>query len=232
LIARRSGRRVVAGRQGKGQVGVLTGLAMEARCLRGLDAVVACSSARAQQARAEALRLVEEGVAGLVSFGLAGALDPALRPGDLVIAEAVILPGGWRLEVDAGWRARLGAASGAHLGAVAGSDRLLATAAMKREVRERTGALAVDMESHVVAEAAAAAGLPFAVIRAIGDPAERALPLTALAFVNPQGRIRAGAVIGILARPLELAALLRLGLETRAALRTLRRAAPLLGGLG
>ena len=213
------------------QVGVLTGLMMEARCLRGTGALVACSGARPERGQAEVARLIEAEVAGLVSFGLAGALDPALRPGDLVVAEAVILPGGRRLEVDAGWRARLGAASGAHLGAVAGSDRLLATAAMKREVRERTGALAVDMESHVVAEAAAAAGLPFAVIRAIGDPAERALPLTALAFVNPQGRIRAGAVIGILARPLELAALLRLGLETRAALRTLRRAAPLLGGL-
>jgi adenosylhomocysteine nucleosidase len=215
------------------RVGVLTGLAMEARCLRGSGAVVACSGARPERARAEVARLVEQGVTGLVSFGLAGALDPALRPGDLVLADAVLLPDGRRLAVDAGWRARLAdALECAHTGPIAGSERLLATPAAKQELRKRSGALAVDMESHSVAAAAAAAGLPFVVVRAISDPAGRALPPAALAFIHPGGRLRLVALGKLLVRPGELVGLVRLGLETRAALRALGRAAPLLGRLG
>jgi adenosylhomocysteine nucleosidase len=221
----------VAERQ-EGRVGVLTGLVMEARCLRGTGALVGCSGARAERGREEVVRLIEGGASGLVSFGLAGGLDPTLRPGALVLADAVALPDGRRMAVDAGWRARLAQAlADARGGAVAGSRRLLNTPAEKRALRRRSGALAVDMESHIVAEAAAAAGLPFVVVRAIGDPAERALPPAALAFIHPGGGIRPGAVGGLLARPWELGGLIRLGLETRAALRALRRAAPLLRGL-
>jgi adenosylhomocysteine nucleosidase len=235
------------------RVGVLTGLAMEARCLRGTGLLVACSGARPERGRAEVRRLLDEGVVGLVSFGLAGGLDPALRPGALVLADAVVLPDGRRLRVDAAWRARLAEALGAgHLPprplgsapegrlsptrgegiSVAGSGRLLVTAEEKRALREESGAVAVDMESHIVAEAAATAGLPFVVVRAISDPAGRALPPAALALVHPEGGIRLRALGKLLARPRELGGLVRLGLETRAALKALRRAAPLLGRLG
>ena len=91
-------------------IGVITGLRAEARCLSGLDLAVACSGARPGRARAEAARLLAEGAFGLVSFGLAGGLAPELRPGDLVLAEAVVLPDGRRLMTDAAWGAGLTAA--------------------------------------------------------------------------------------------------------------------------
>jgi hopanoid-associated phosphorylase len=216
-------------------IGVVTGLRAEARCLGGLDLAVACSGGRPARARAEAERLVAEGAAGLVSFGLAGGLSPALASGDLVLAGAVVVPGGGRLATDPVWRSRLSAliatASAApRQAAVAGSDRLLATIVAKRALFEATGALAVDMESHAVAEAAQREGLPFVVLRAIADRADETLPRAAGVALGPGGEIRPLLVArALLRRPGELPALLRLGRQSRAALAVLRRVVLLAG---
>ena len=211
-------------------IGVITGLRAEARCLSGLDLAVACSGARPERARAAAARLLADGAAGLVSFGLAAGLAPELRPGDLVLAEAVVLPDGRRLPTDPAWRCRCAAAlaeagMAPHAGSIAGTDRLLATRAAKRALFEATGALAADMESHAVAELASAAGMPFIVVRAISDGADQALPAAAIRFLGADGRIRPSALIGVIARPAALAALVRLGLQTRRALGTLSQVA-------
>jgi adenosylhomocysteine nucleosidase len=214
-------------------IGVVTGARAEARCLGGLDVAVACSGARPARARAEAARLIAEGATGMVSFGLAGGLSPALAPGDLVLADAVVLPNGERIATDPAWRSRLAAlieATAPPHAAVAGSDRLLVTSAAKQALFAATGALAVDMESHAVSEAARRAGLPFVVIRAIADPADRALPRVATMALGPDGEVRPLAVArSLLERPAELPALLRLGRQSRLALAALRRAVLLAG---
>ena len=211
-------------------IGVITGLRAEARCLRGLAVTVACSGARPARARAEAARLLAEGARGLVSFGLAAGLAPDLRPGDLVVADAVSLADGSRLSSDASWRKRLvadlaEAGLAAHLGALAGTDRLLATPGQKQALRAATGALAADMESHAVAEVASAAAMPFLVVRAISDAAGQALPATATRLLGEDGGIRPAALLGVISRPRELATLFRLGLQTRRALGTLLQVA-------
>jgi hopanoid-associated phosphorylase len=216
-------------------IGVVTGLRAEARCLGGLDVAVACSGARPAWARAEAARLLAEGAVGLVSFGLAGGLSPALGSGDLVLADAVVLPSGERIATDLPWRSRFSAlieATGRapHQAAVAGSDRLLATIAAKRALFAMTGALSVDMESHAVAEVAHAAGCPFMVLRAIADPADQVLPWAATVALGPSGEVRPLAVArALLERPAELPALLRLGRQSRRALAALRRVVLLAG---
>lgn len=209
-------------------IGVITGLRAEARCLHGLDLAVACSGARPGRARAEAARLLAEGATGVVSFGLAAGLSPGLRPGDLVLADAVILPDGRRLTAHSAWRAVLAAAlspagMATHLGPIAGTDHLLAAPEQKQALFEATGALAADMESHAVADVATLAGKPFIVVRAIADAADQALPDGAIRFLGPDGRMRLTALIGVIARPWELAQLLRLGLQTRGALGTLHQ---------
>jgi hopanoid-associated phosphorylase len=170
-----------------------------------------------------------------VSFGLAGGLSPAVAPGDLILADAVVLPHGERIATDLAWRSRLSAlievaGRAPHQAAVAGSDRLLATVAAKRALFAATGALAVDMESHAVAEVAHAAGRPFLVLRAIADPADQALPRTATVALGPGGEVRLLAVArALLERPAELPALLRLGRQSRRALAALRRVVLLAG---
>ncbi len=222
------------------RIGIVTGLISEAKCLepaiRALPAAnrptVFCSGGDARRAADGVGRLIAEGLSGLLSFGFAGGLDPALVPGDLVVADAVIAPDGARFETHDGWRAALTEASAASvsvtLGAIAGRDTAITTRAAKSDLRQSTGAAAIDMESHAVAVAARAAGLPFLAVRAVADPANRPIPAAALAGLAPDGRTRPFAVIARLAlRPWELAGMARLAEDTRAAYRALRRVAAL-----
>ena len=72
-------------RKGRWSVGIVVGLAAEARIARRLGWKVAIGGGAAAGAEAAARRLIDEGSDALVSFGLAGALDPALRPGALIV---------------------------------------------------------------------------------------------------------------------------------------------------
>jgi adenosylhomocysteine nucleosidase len=110
--------------------------------------------------------------------------------------------------------------------AIVGSDKLLLDASAKTALRASTGAAAVDMESHRVAAVAAEAGLSCFAVRAISDPASRALPRLAKDALAPDGRARIGAVIGGLFRhPGDLPSLVAAARDSRAALAALRGAA-------
>ncbi|OJW26043.1 MAG: hypothetical protein BGO51_08200 [Rhodospirillales bacterium 69-11] len=99
---------------------------------------------------------------------------------------------------------------------------IVATAADKRALHAATGAHVVDLESGAVAQAATAAGLPFAILRAVCDPAERDLPPAALAALDRSGAIGLARVIGsVLTRPGQLPALLTLARDAAAARRAL-----------
>lgn len=101
---------------------------------------------------------------------------------------------------------------------------VLVTAAEKKALFLRTGAAATDLESAAVAEAAGRHALPFAVLRAICDPAARTLPRAALVALDPAGKIRAGAVMReAIKRPAEFAALVVLGTDAARARRALLR---------
>ncbi|WP_119300993.1 phosphorylase family protein [Dongia deserti] len=75
-------------------LGIVTGLKSEAQLLRGLDLICISTGGRGHIARAKIERLAERGITGLVSFGIAGALSPELRAGDIVIAGKSISEGG------------------------------------------------------------------------------------------------------------------------------------------
>ena len=214
-------------------IGIVTGFKAEARCLRQERNRIICSGGDPAQARAGAERLVTMGVEALVSFGLAGGLDPAMVSGRLLLPEAVLLPDGRAIRTHEGWRQRL-----AHLARaedldpltapLAGSDRLLATAPDKRALFEATRALAVDMESHAVAEIAEARNLPYVVVRAIADTSEEAIPSAAQKGIGPGGEIRHLAVLKeLLLHPGEARSVIRLGRESGRALTALRRVAAL-----
>lgn len=218
-------------------VGVVVGYRAEARCLSP-ELRILCSGADPARARAAASRLHEQGVAGLVSFGLAGGLAPGLAPGDLLLPEAVVLPDGATITTDSAWRSRLAATlEGAGLSArsapIAGSERIVATPDAKRILFARTGAAAVDMESHAVAEVAARAGLPFLVLRAVADHSDQAIPRAAQGAIDAQGEIRHAAVLaGLMRRPWEIPVLIGLGRSSGRGLACLRRVAALAPGLG
>ncbi len=89
----------------------------------------------------------------------------------------------------------------------------------------RTGCLAADMESHVVAQVAHNARLPFNVIRAISDPYDTDLPPAALIPLQEDGRTDFRKIYNsIRTTPKQVPSLVRLGWSSALAFRSLRRA--------
>ncbi|HLZ67390.1 MAG TPA: hypothetical protein VKQ29_14245 [Aliidongia sp.] len=218
-------------------LGILAGLQSEARCLSGTlpgAHTIQFSGARLDGARRAARRLVDGGATHLLSFGLAGGLDPALAPGTLLLPGRLLTAGGTGIPVDTAWHARAMALLGSLQPITApmvGSDQAIATAADKAALFARTGATAVDMESHVLAEAAP--DLPLLILRVVADSAGDALPPAALAGIKADGSTDLAAVLGsVLRRPGQIPALLRLGKAAARAEATLRAAARLGGPTG
>jgi adenosylhomocysteine nucleosidase len=212
---------------------VVVGMAFEARIAASLGAPVVCGG-DGKHLAASLTRAMAAGCSGLISFGVAGGLVPQLAPGTCVIGSA-ILDDGERRITDARWAQRLlRTIPGAVHGAIVGVREPIAHADDKRALHEKTGAVAVDMESHVVARTAAEHGVPVAAIRVIVDPVKRTIPRSALAGAQPDGTIDPFAVVLSLARnPRDFFGLVRMALDTRAARATLLRGSALLGpGLG
>jgi adenosylhomocysteine nucleosidase len=155
----------------------------------------------------------------VVSAGVCGGLDPALRAGDLVLPDSVINGAGRRLSVT-GHAERGAAAAGkapACAGVMATSSRAVGTPEAKAALRAATGAVAVDMESAAIVEAAAAHGCASLVVRAVSDDARETLPDELVRLMGADGRIRGGGIFA-LARPRVLARAFQLRRVTRQAL--------------
>ncbi|MBK1661194.1 phosphorylase family protein [Paracraurococcus ruber] len=167
------------------------------------------------------LRQAPPGLTGVLSFGIAGGLDPSLGCGDLVVATKVRGAGGaW--SADLGWSAQLARRCGARLGMVAGAPAVVGEPARKRALRAATGALVVDLETEAAAAFAASRGMPFAALRAVADTAEEVLPRAAAVGLTPDGRPAAGRVaLALLRQPRELGALLTVAKRSRVALQAL-----------
>jgi adenosylhomocysteine nucleosidase len=200
------------------RIGVVVGLATEARIARPLEWTVAIGGGTLAGATAAATTLVEQGCTSLISFGLAGGLDPALRPGALIVPSAAIT-GDTSYVTDPALSRMLGGPT-PHV--ILGADAIVTSIAEKRRIHKQFGADAVDLESGAVAHIATSRGMPFAVLRAICDPAERALPPAAPVALDAGGRIRPWRVCAsIAAHPAQLAGLLALAADATAAKRSL-----------
>jgi adenosylhomocysteine nucleosidase len=198
---------------------LLVGFAAEARVARLCGWQVAIGGGTTEGAARTAQCLIDAGATGIVSFGLAGGLDPTLRAGTVIVAESVAAYGRmW--PTDPTLNNRLGGTTG-HL--CLGLDRAVASADEKLRLNQETGASLVDMESGAVAVVAAAARVPFAVLRAICDPADRALPPAALVALDTAGRLAAARLaMAVLASPGQVMALFGLARDAAAARRALR----------
>lgn len=120
---------------------------------------------------AAARRSVERALAGhrprrLISAGFAGALDPALAIGDVVLAEnysdrAIVKS----------------VTTPCRRGALLTVGNAVETVAEKARLRAETGAMAVDMETSAIAAICVERGLPMLSLRAISDAADAVLPI-------------------------------------------------------
>jgi len=196
-------------------------------CGDGADILIATAPGAAARSAAE--KLADRGATALLSFGIAGGLDPRLPAGTLILADAVASTSAV-FATDEAWRGRVAAKfrdiDSIAIGTIAGRDTPVATVFDKSALYATSEAIAVDMESHLIAEVAARRGLALLAIRAIADPASRTLPRAALDAAGADGSVRIGALIlGLARRPGDVVSLWGLARDYRAAMATLRRAA-------
>jgi adenosylhomocysteine nucleosidase len=183
------------------------------------NAVVACAGmGGARAARAVEAAMAAMPVTALISAGLAGACDPALRVAEIVRAGMVI---------DSLTGERFDSRTGERFAAQAGgpqSEQILVTGDAVAGVREKARlfgsyhAAAVDMEAATVARLARAHGLPFRAIKAISDEAD--FEMEGLSrFATVDGRFREGAfALHTALRPRQWGKAIALARNSRAAI--------------
>ncbi len=201
--------------------GFVTGLAAEAALLEPYNVSCRAGGGGVTGAHDAAVMLCNLGVTALISFGLAGGLDPSLAPGTILRPRGVSSAGS-RFAADP---ELLDVFGGANCETVLAGERVVCSAAEKSCLFTASGASAVDLESGVVARVATNAGLPFAVLRAIADPAWVSLPDIVENALDSTGRIRVGMILRYAIRsPRNVSALVALGRSATVARRNLREA--------
>lgn len=162
--------------------------------LEGLDVVlVKCGVGKVSAAACAQLLVSRFGATHLINTGIAGAIDPSLEIGDIVVADRCAyydvdvhhydyavgqLPGMPAVfEVDADMYEDLLAASwytdGVPLeGLAVTGDNFICTYEQRRQLRETFRPLCCDMEGAAIGQVAHMNGVPFAVLRTISDKAD------------------------------------------------------------
>jgi 4-hydroxy-3-methylbut-2-enyl diphosphate reductase len=154
---------------------VLAPLSVEALALRwGLrEARVIRTGAGPARSQASALRLMGSQDSALAVAGVCGGVDPELQPGDVIVASE--LQGGKGTHKLTAPEALVDAlralGTTARLGPIRSEDHIVRKA--EREHLRESGAIAVDMESRWLAEAAGER--PFTVLRVVIDTPHREL---------------------------------------------------------
>ncbi|HYL81534.1 MAG TPA: hypothetical protein VEU07_12020 [Candidatus Acidoferrum sp.] len=172
----------------------LGGLRLAQGTIAGQSVVLIQSGVGATRARSALLKVAREfHFRAAWSLGLAGGLADDLGPGDLICPAVVLLDDGRQGQALAPTAplATIGAAlQGASSGPLLTVEAPLQTVQAKRHARERTGAVAVDMEAAGVAAAARDLEIPWLAIKAVADDAREGLPAFLAGCMTPAGDLR------------------------------------------
>jgi adenosylhomocysteine nucleosidase len=215
-----------------GFVGIVCGLKSEAVAVRasmksaGIDenkVRIGVSGANADRAEEIAQGFLDDGTRAIISAGLCGGLDPALKSGDIVLGERVVSAQGDIVIADKKLSAAADRFMPRHV-AIFGSDEIVESVEKKKALYQRYAAETVDMESHGAARAAAKAGIPFIAIRVVADGHDRTLPKAALRAVTPSGGVNVmNVLVDCVKSPQQFEQIFALGRDSGAATEVLRR---------
>jgi adenosylhomocysteine nucleosidase len=210
-----------------------SGLAIEAKIARaaGFSAVIRAGD---RDGTAALVATAAAQTDCLVSFGIAGGLAPELAAGTVIVSgEVVAERKHWVNEPRHQKQVtRFARSIGAVEGPVFGAGSILATQTEKNRAWVATRAIAVDLESEIVARIATALDIPFVVLRTVADTARRDLPPASLIPLGVNGKPRLSKVFAeVLRRPSQLPEMIGLAQETRIALSALISPARALRGL-
>jgi adenosylhomocysteine nucleosidase len=177
--------------------------------------------------------LVKEGATALAALGVCGALSPELGAGDLILGEIVHELGNDGAEavwaVDDGWVKKassvlVSAGVPAHAGSIMTSREPILDSQRKKWIFEKSGAIAVDMESASVARAAAETHHPCLILRAVCDTADVRIAGAFSDCLTKKGAVRwQRLVIHLCRKPSLIKDVLELRRNFSAALMSLKR---------
>jgi hypothetical protein len=182
---------------------ILTALAMEAKAISAsLGSTITHDQLHTIGIRGKHIdRERVSASAGIILAGIAGALDPRLNIGDLVLDARVIGP----------WDQLQLPQLGVRRGQICTADHLIASVAEKRTLFESSKCPAVDMEGGIVREIADSAKIPFLHIRAVSDCADEALPERMANWIDDFGEPKMSKVSAeLMFRPQLIPTLMRL----------------------
>lgn len=206
-------------------LGIVTGLELESKICRkayksiAKDApLIACAAGTVVGAERAAKSLIEQGATRLISFGVCGGLADGVNTGDLILPKSVMMNGA-TFSLEGSWHARiLQQLPNAKTGPIISVKDAVTTPDAKSKLYQTSQAIAVDVESFIIMQIAAAHNLSGLVIRAVLDPSDQALPPAALNGVNDKGETQIWPVIkGLMKRPQDLPDLIRLGGQNKRA---------------
>ncbi len=131
----------------------------------------------------------------VLSAGFAGGLSPRLKRHDILLGNEVMLESGESIAIPP-----LLLEEGAGLtGKLLSADRVIRLADEKKTLFEKTGAMAVDMETFAVAEVCRRRKVSFIAVRIIHDPAGETLPPDIEKLLDQKTETaRLGAAVGVL----------------------------------
>jgi len=156
-----------------------------------------------------------------ISSGLAGSLNDALRPGDVVVARAAHSENDKQaIEGDESLRSVAVSLGAKPVEFSFTSEKIVPTAVQKEDLRQR-GSI-VEMESAHILLAAQAVHVPAIVVRAISDAADEDLPVDFARVLDSHGHLKMGGLlkeVGL--NPYRIPLLIQFGRQSRNAAKAL-----------
>jgi len=206
---------------------------LEARCIASMSRIIGidsrplikCSGPGPDRVSVACNDLNNDKIMGIVSFGIAGGIDPKLRSGSVLLPKAVVTADGAFFQTDDTWRRSVAKnwPVAREQSRQLGVNKLIKSTDEKMQLFQSTGAHALDMESHVIAAYAKKRGIPFLILRSIADSAKDTVPEIALAGMSKNGRATSLSFLRkLIQHPSSLTQVAKLAYTSNTAMRALK----------
>ncbi len=132
----------------------------------------------------------------IISCGFAGALQPGVKVGQMLVPNRFVSPGQPDLHVEVTMPHQ--PERGLYVGGLVTVDHIVHTIVEKKSLGEQFESVGVDMESYAIADYCKKQHRRFFAVRVFSDDLSVDLPKEVLSLMGPTGAVRFGAVIGAL----------------------------------